>query len=191
VVVLAVAMGNEERGARRFLIPALVGLAGLLLLLPLELAGSLRGRLMLALVAAAVVVVGVASVRLYGLLRGVPFVGAVAVAGLANGVFLLGCSAARGEFFWRWSDLASAVSLSSLADVVEILLIVWLLREMPPLRFAARYFLIPLVTVVESFALVRPELTARMGFGTALLAAGAGMLLWLKDVDDEAVLSLR
>src|ERR1700722_13632826 len=79
VVVLAVAMGNEERGARRFLIPALVGLAGLLLLLPLGLTGSLRGQLMLALVAGAVIVVGVASVRLYGLLSGLPFVHAVAV----------------------------------------------------------------------------------------------------------------
>jgi len=83
------------------------------------------------------------------------------------------------------------MSIGSLVDLVEVWLIVWLLREMPPVRFAARYLVIPLLTVLESFVLMRPEWTVRMGFGTVLLAAGAGTLLFWKAAEEETVLSLR
>jgi drug/metabolite transporter (DMT)-like permease len=195
VVVMTVAVGDtrgrEESGARRFLIPALVGLGGLLLLLPLEFSGSLRGWVMLAFVCVAVVLVGLASVRLYRLLRGIALADAVAVVGLANAVFLLGWSVLRDDVVWRRSGLSSMASISSLVDVVEVLLIVWLLREMPPVRFAARYLVIPLLTVLESYVLMRPEWTVRMLGGTALLAAGAAMLLFLKSNEEETMLSLR
>jgi hypothetical protein len=62
VVVMVVAAGEsagrEERGARLFLMPALAGLSGLLLLLPLASSSSARGWMMLAAVCAAVVLVG-------------------------------------------------------------------------------------------------------------------------------------
>jgi drug/metabolite transporter (DMT)-like permease len=199
VVVMVVATGDvagdltgrEERGAMRFLVPALAGLGGLLLLLPLEFSGSVRGWVMLGAVCAAVILVGLASVWLYRVLRGIRFAAAVAVVGLANAVFLLGWSVAHEAMVWRWSGLASIVSISSLVDVVEVLLLVWLLREMTPVRFAARYLVIPLLTVLESYVLMRPEWTIRIGFGTALLAAGAGTLLFLKDGEEDTVLSLR
>jgi len=195
VVVMTVAAGDggerEERGARRFLVPALVGLGGLLLLLPLEFSGSLRGRVMLALVCAAVVLAGLASVRLYRLSRGIALADAVAVVGLANAGFLLGWSVFREGAVWRWNGLISMASISSLVDGVEVLLIVWLLREMPPVRFAARYLVIPLLTVLESYVLMRPECTVRMFGGTALLTTGAAMLLFLKSREEETPLSLR
>ena len=195
VVVLVVgageATGREERGTRHLLVPALAGLGGLLLLLPLDFSGSMRGWVMLAVVCATVVVVGIASVWLYRLLRGLALTDAIAVVGIANAVFLLAWSAVREEMVWRGSGLVSVISLASWVDVVEVLLIVWLLREMPPLRFAARYLAIPLLTILESFVLLRPEWTVRMGFGTALLAAGAGTLLFWKAGEEETVLSLR
>jgi hypothetical protein len=195
VVVMAVAFGEsaerEERGARLFLMPALAGLGGLLLLLPLSFSSSPRGWIMLAVVCAAVILVGLSSVWLYRLLRGFAFADAIAVVGLANAVFLLVWSAVREEVVWRGSGLASLVSFGSLTDVVEVLLILWLLREISPIRFAARYLLIPLLTVLESYVVMRPEWTVRMGFGTALLAAGGGMLLFLRAGEEETVLSLR
>ncbi|MBB5315697.1 hypothetical protein [Tunturibacter empetritectus] len=191
VVVMVVAAGDEERGVRRFLVPALVGLGGLLLLLPLEFSGSLRGRLMQGAVCLAVVGVGLSSVWLYRLLRGMALAEALAVVCLSNALFLLVCSAVREEFVWRWSGLASVVSLSSLVDVAEVVLLVWLLREMMPVRFAARYLVIPLLTLLESYALMRPELTVRVVSGVVLLAAGAGMLLALKMGEEETMLSLR
>ena len=195
VVVLMVgagdAMGREERGARHLLVPALAGLGGLLLLLPLDFSGSMRGWVMLAVVCAAVVVLGIASVWLYRLLRGLALTDAIAVVGIANAVFLLAWSAVREEIVWRGNGLVSVISPASWVDVVEVLLIMWLLREMPPVRFAARYLAIPLLTILESFVLLRPEWTVRMGFGTALLAAGAGTLLFWKAGEEETILSLR
>jgi drug/metabolite transporter (DMT)-like permease len=195
VVVLSVAAGDstgrEERGARRFLLPALAGLGGLLLLLPVEFSGSGRGRVMLGVVCGAVVVAGVASVWLYGLLRDVGFAEAVAIAGLANAFFLLGWSAVRGEIVWELSGPASLVSVASLLDGVELLLLLWLLREMLPIRFASRYLLIPLLTVLESYVLMRPGWTVRMVCGTILLAAGAGVLLFWKGREEETMLLLR
>jgi hypothetical protein len=195
VVVMVVASGGaagrEERGARVFLMPALAGVGGLLLLLPLAFSSSARGWMMLAFVCAAVVLVGVASVWLYRLLRGFALADAIAVVGLGNAVFLLIWSAVREEVVWRGSGLASVMSLASLADVVEVLLIMWLLREMPPIRFAARYLVIPLLTVLESYVVMRPDWTVRMGFGTTLLAAGGGMLLFLNAGEEETLLSLR
>jgi hypothetical protein len=191
IVVMAVAAGDEERGVRRFLVPALVGLSGLLLLLPLQFSGSVRGRLMQAAVCVAVVVVGVSSVWLYRLLRGWTLAEALAIVCLSNAVFLLVSSAFRGELVWQWSELASVVSLSSMVDLVEVVLLVWLLREMMPVRFAARYLVIPLLTLLEGYGLMRPELTMRVICGLVLLAAGAGMLLFLKAGEEETVLSLR
>jgi drug/metabolite transporter (DMT)-like permease len=195
VVVLAVAAGDmrsrEERGAMRFLVTALAGLGGLLLLLPLQFSSSVRGWVMLSVVCATIVLVGLASVWSYRALRGFSFAIAVAVVGLANAAFLLFWSAVHEGIVWRWSELGSMVSISSLVDAVEVLLLVWLLREMPPVRFAARYLVIPLLTVLESYVLMRPEWTIRMGFGTVLLAAGAGMLLFSKAGEEETVLSLR
>ena len=195
VVVMAVASDElawrGERGARLFLMPALAGLGGLLLLLPLAFSSSARGWMMLAVVCAAVVLVGLASVWLYRLLRGFALADAVAVVGVSNAVFLLIRSAIREEVVWRGNGLASVIAIASLVDVVEVLLITWLLREMLPIRFAARYLVIPLLTVLESYVVMRPEWTLRMGFGTALLAAGGGMLLFLKAGEKETVLSLR
>jgi len=125
------------------------------------------------------------------LLRGFALADAIAVVGLANAVFLLVWSAVREEIVWRGNGLASVMSIASLTDVAEVLLIVGLLREMPPIRFAARYLVIPLLTVLESFVVMRPDWTVRMGFGTALLAAGGGMLLFLQAGEEGTVLSLR
>jgi hypothetical protein len=195
VVVIVVAAGDmaagEERGARRFLVPALIGAGGLLLLLPLEISGSLRGRLMVGLVGGAVVLVGVTSVWLYRLLREIRWLDGIAVTGLMNGLFLLACSAFLEGMVWRWTDLRSIGSISLLVDGIEVLLIVWLLRGMRPVRFSSRYLVIPLLTVLESFVVERPEVTVRIVCGTILLAAGAGALLFWKAKDEEAVLSLR
>jgi drug/metabolite transporter (DMT)-like permease len=195
VVVMVLAAGEgptrAERGARQFLIPALVGLGGLLLLLPLQFSGTARGWVMLGSACVAVVLVGFASIWLYRLLHGFAAAEAIAIVGLANALFLLASSAVLEDVIWRVGGLSSVISIGSLVDVVEVLLIVWLLREMPPVRFAARYLVIPLLTVLESFVVMRPEWTVRMGFGTVLLAAGAGLLLFLKTGDEETMLSLR
>jgi hypothetical protein len=193
VVALTVAAGSggEERGVRRFLVPALAGVGGLLLLLPLSFSKTVGGWVMLFVICATVILVGVVSVWLYRLLPDGDLDIEFAVAGFANAAFLLGWSAVHEDMVWRASGLASVVSVSSLVDVIEVLLIFWLLRVMPPVRFASRYLLIPLLTVVEGYFVVRPELTVRIVSGTVLLAAGAGVLLFFDAEREERILSLR
>jgi hypothetical protein len=173
------------------LVPALVGLGGVLLLLPFELPSALRGWVMFGGLVLVVLLVAVLSVWMYRLLRGFAMMDAIAVVCLANAFFLLVCGFAGGGFVWRWSALGAVASLTSLFEAMEMVLMVWLLKEMTPVRFAVRYLVIPLFTVLEGYVLVRPDVTLRMGFGLALLAVGAGAVLFYKDGADEVVLSLR
>jgi hypothetical protein len=62
---------------------------------------------------------------------------------------------------------------------------------MAPVRFSARFLVIPLVTIVEGFVLLRPEVTGRMVVGTVLLAVGTAWMLMTKRQVDEEVLTLR
>jgi drug/metabolite transporter (DMT)-like permease len=190
VVLTVVETGSIERNARRALAPALVGLGGLLLLLPLSFTNSPRGNAMIAVVCAAVILVGIASVWLYRLLPQFELSDAVALVCLTNAVLLLICAWASGAVVWDGSSLLSLLSWSSLVDVAEVLLLLWLLRRMPPVQFASRYLLIPLLTVLEAYVLLRPELTLRIGAGAILLATGAGILL-LPHPAEEEVVSLR
>jgi drug/metabolite transporter (DMT)-like permease len=200
-IVVAVALsaieagGPAERNARRSLAPAIAGLGGLLLLLPLSLSNSARGNLMIAVVFAAVILAGLAGVWLYRLLQQFEPSDAVAVLCLSNAALLLICACLTGTVTWNGSSLLSLASLSSLVDVIEVLLLLWLLRRMPPVQFASRYLLIPLLTVLEAYVLVRPELTLRIGAGVILLATEAGMLLFQRHaeggIEEESILSLR
>ena len=61
--------------------------------------------------------------------------------------------------------------------VMSTLLLVYLLREIAPIPFAARYVLVPLVTSLEGFASLRPPIGWRMLVGVALLGYGAVRLL--------------
>ena len=74
---------------------------------------------------------------------------------------------------------------------MELLLLVWLLREMHPVRLAARFLVVPLLAILEGLAIMRPAFTVRMAGGLILLAGGAGYLLFSKSRDSDAVLSIR
>jgi drug/metabolite transporter (DMT)-like permease len=196
-IVVAVALsaieagGPAERGARRSLAPAVAGFGGLLLLLPLSLSNSARGNGMIAIVSTAVILVGVSSIWLYRLLQQFELPDAAAVICLSNAALLLLCAGISRAIVWDRSSLLSLDSPSSWVDVIEVLLLLWLLRKMPPVQFASRYLLIPLLTVIEAYVLLRPALTLRIGAGAILLTIGAAMLLLRHPAEQDAVLSLR
>jgi drug/metabolite transporter (DMT)-like permease len=196
VVVIVVLSASEigasgERGAIRSLVPALIGLSGLLLLLPLDFSGGNRGRLMLAIVAVAVIVAGASSVWLFRLLQGVSLSQSVMLVCIPNAALLLIAGAGTGSLVWDAADLGSLFSPASLIDLAEVLLLLWLLPRMPPVAFSSRYLVIPLVTVLEGYLLMRPELTVRIGGGFVLLAVGSALLLFPQRSDEDIVLSLR
>jgi drug/metabolite transporter (DMT)-like permease len=195
-LVVVVAMGREptageDLGVRRFFAPALAGFGGVLLLLPFNFPASLRGRMMAGVLLVAIVLVGIASEWIYRLLRGFEMMEAFSIVCLSNAVVLGACSLANLPFAGSWSGASSLISISSFCYLLELLLLVWLLREMPPARLAARFLVVPLLVVVEGLVILRPAFTVRMAAGLILLAGGAGYLLFSKSHDSDAVLSIR
>lgn len=191
VVVVVAAARESESGVRRFSIPALVGFGGVLLLLPFGFPTSSRAQILFAVLLVGVALVGLASERIYRLLQGFGSLEALAVVSLANAVFLLACHIVNLPSAESWSGVSSLLSIHSLYNLAELLLLVWLLREMSPVRLAVRYLLVPLFIVFEGFAFLHPPLTVRMGAGLVLLVTGAAYLLLSKSGDSEAVLSIR
>ena len=192
VVILAITSGEaREAGARRLLPPTLVGVGGLLLLLPLDFSGTTRGTIILAILCAAVIVSGLSAVWLFRRLHNVTPSRAAALICLPTAAFLLACSRLNDPLVLDQTALASLLSVSSLVGLIEILLLLRLVRAMPPIRFAARYLVIPLLTVLEGYIILRPPMTLRIAAGAILLIAGTATLLLLNPSNEEAVLSLR
>ena len=194
VVALVTAIGGvawDKGEGWGFFTPALAAFGGVLLLLPVDLPESVRGRWMLAVVFVAATVLATAGVWMYRLMKGGAFGLRVAIVCFANAVFLGIGGLLAGGFAGVWNGLTVMLTLSSGVDLVQIILIFWLLREMQPIRFAARYLVVPLLTVIEGYVVLRPELTARMGVEALLAVGGALWILFLKASDDEVILSLR
>jgi drug/metabolite transporter (DMT)-like permease len=189
VVLVWGAVTQVDSGMRR-LIPALMGLAGVLLVLPFELPVSSGGWAALVEIVVAMVLVSGAGVWLYGLLRRLGTAEALVLVGISNAAFLHAWCSVTGSFDSRWREIAGGWWLS-LATAMVAGLTVWLLRRMEPVRLSARFLVIPLITILEGAVLLRPELTARTVVGVVLLAGGAWYLLTAKQRVDEEVLTLR
>ena len=190
VVVLVWGAVMQEPGAMRWLVPALTGLAGVLLLLPFEMPVSTRGWEAVAEIVAAMLLVAGAGVWLFGLLREMSTTKALTVVGAANAIVLFVCCGALGSLDWRWRDVVRGLSWESAVAVIVAALTVWLLQAMDPIRFSARFLVIPLMTILEGAVLLRPEVTGRMAVGIVLLAGGATWMLGAKQVE-EKILTLR
>lgn len=192
-VVVAVAMSHqplagEEFGIRRFFVPALAGFGGALFLLSFRFPVSLREWTMFGAVLVAVVVVSFASVWIYRLLREFAIGEAVAVVCLSNAVFL----SLRALFAEEsWSGALSLLSLSSLYNLLELVLLVWLFRELSPVRLAARFLVVPLLLILEGLVILRPALTPRIGAGLVLMLCSAGYILFSRRQNSDAALSIR
>ena len=143
---------------------------------------------MFGLLLVVIAVVGFASVWIYQLLQEFAMVEGFAIVCLSNAVFFAACGLFFGE---SWSGDLSLISISSLCYLIELLLLVWLLREMSPVRLAARYLVVPLFAVLEGFVIFRPAFTLRMGAGLILLIGGAGHILFSRGSDPDSVLSIR
>lgn len=189
VTVLVVAWEEEE--ARRFLGPGIVALGGLLLVVPFEVPGFAMGRVAVGVLCLAVVLTAVSGVWMWQLLRNFDGLQAVAIVGLANSVFLLGVGIFDDAFRLGWGGWSVESGLSGALEVTQVLLLIWLLGRMSPVRLAGRYLLIPLLTVVEGYFLMKPELTFRMGSGILILAGGAAWLLFRGWGEEASSLSLH
>jgi len=204
VVVLAPAF-DLGRGydTMRLLGPAAAGLAGVLLMLSFALPGSWREARLEAMVVLAVLLAAAASVWMYRLLPGFSVVEAVLVCCVANAIFWLLAAAAmavggpfaRGSRAWEsgWTrgTLIAESAKALLFDLPRIVLLLWLMRGVPPVRLAARWLVVPLFTVIEGYVLLRPEVTVRSIAGAVLAGFGAWRLMTADERGEEPRLVLR
>lgn len=190
-VVIAITIQVSSGFTSSLLEPTLAGFAGALFLLPVELPELPSRWIGAAFILGVVILVGVASVRtharFHALDRDGRRLGVVAVC-FVNASVLLLYAIARNGF------VAGKPNLTGLAvETASVLLLVLLVSSMPPVLLSTRFLLVPLLTAVSSYVLMRPELNLRIGLGALLLAAVAAFLLLRGDRKDEdsPTLSLR
>lgn len=180
------------------LAPALIGLAGMMLLLPFALPASFGEVRWYAVVVLAVLIAATASVWMYRLLVEVSLIEATVICSIANATFLLAFALAwiaiSGTSWaaeWSWNALNVEVLKAVCLDMPQIILLLWLMRDVAPERLAARALVIPLFTVLEGYALLRPQVSLRSVGGAVLLLFGSWRLLSGRQRDEEPGLMLR
>jgi hypothetical protein len=93
--------------------------------------------------------------------------------------------------YWSWSAFAIEAATAILFDLPQMVLLLWLMRGVAPERLAARTLVIPLLTVLEGYALLRPTVTAKSACGAALVIAGAWRLMTVSPREEEPSLVLH
>lgn len=189
-VVVSVAAYGRASAGQGMMMPALVGLAGAMLVLPFQLPSTGYGALLFAVLLVAAMLTAVASVWLHELLLGCGIVLAIVLICVGN-VAVLGVAATMGGIVSISAAGLRVEVLRCIAfDLPQMFLLVWLLREIVPVRFSVRYLIAPLLTAVEGMIFLHPGLDLRMVAGLLLMAGGAAALLFWR-VEDESSGSLK
>ena len=136
-------------------------------------------------VVCAAVLAGVAAVRLRRLLAETGWLrGAAVICGATSLVAGALCRVGWTGVGDRGATaVGTEVARCLVLDGSMVSLTVWLLRQMPPTAFSSRYLLVPLVTVVEGFLLLRPGGSWTLVAGLGLMAGGSAWLL-MDDSDE-------
>jgi len=172
---------NPPRRGRAGLAGALVAVAGILCLFPLEIPSSFRAGvalLVLLVTAFAVAATNCIAVRLA---RSVPGPSTLSMAAQASGVAAV-CFAVAAAFTpsttWNLSAVHVYFLRVLLIDIPGLILLFWLVSRLGASRMTARFFLAPLFASLIGLALepMLPPLRALLGI--VLLAAGSGWLVF-------------
>ncbi len=174
LVVVSSARGSGGTPFPSLLGASLAGMAGCLLLLTVDLEALIQKPVAAITVIVAVVSIAVGSYLGHGGVGGMRFRPAVVLMAGPSAVLILSASGLRhvSMVMPGWGD-ALGVSWGG----AELLLLVFLVRGLSPVVFGARFLLVPLLTAVEGFVLVRPPITWRLLVGAGLLSFGAVWLL--------------
>ncbi|WP_263384707.1 DMT family transporter [Granulicella arctica] len=188
VIVLAASLHRDATGSTRgraLMMPALIGFSGALLVLPFRFPSANAGIFSFSLVFFAVLSTAFGSVRIATLLRECPVLFATAIVcginALAFGLIALG----QGIVVPAAGELLAELLRSVFFDLPLLLLLLWLLRELPPVRLATRFLLIPLLSAIEASAVLRSPVDLRMGAGMLLMATGSTIILFWRGAAEE------
>jgi drug/metabolite transporter (DMT)-like permease len=170
--------------SRNGLAAALVAVIGTLCVFPLALPGTMEGGMAffgVILAAGCVAAANCRAVKLSAELRGRPVLPVAAIAGATAGVGLAAVSAMTERAVWNWSALGPELAWSAGVELPGLLLLFWLMGRMSAARMATRYVLAPWIAIVVGLMLMRPAVGVRIWLGMALVAIGAGWLLFSAD----------
>ena len=192
-VLAASALSRTAEGTqlRALMVPSIIGLGGALLLFPVRPPSELHAWISLGLVLACCIVVALASVWMHRQMQGVGIAVALGLIGSGSAA-VLGCYAST----FGWPALTARVVAAealrcAVFDLPLVWLLVWLTRAIAPARLSARFLLVPLVTLLETYALERGPVDARAIVAVALLCAGGALLLFKEEPDEVPGLQLR
>lgn len=184
VVVFADSQGSQSFGRDSspftLLVPALAGLMGAGLILPFIWPSERSVQLHLLALVASALAAGVAFVRMHRLMCAAAPARMRILPAL---VFLCSFTAIAAAPFalssspWNGSAIKLELLRCTIYSLPVMALTGWLLRELRPPVFAARAFFAVVITLVESYVMLRPQLAWPTIVGTALLLGGAIGLL--------------
>jgi drug/metabolite transporter (DMT)-like permease len=173
--------GTTPPQGKAALAGALAAVAGVLCLFPLDIPGSFRAAAALcALLAAAVNIAAIncLAVRLARSLAGCSSLPMAALASVASAACFGVAAAFAPHIAWRWRELLSQCLGLLLFDLPSLFLVFWLMPRLAASRMTARFLLAPLFTILAGIALEPTSPPVRAWLGMALLASGAGWLVF-------------
>ncbi len=168
--------GSPIRGA---MTAALAAVVGTLCLIQAEAPSSIQaaagfGAVIVA--AACVAAANCVAVKLPTELPSIAPVAAVAALTALAGLAVLSRLTERPV--WRMDALGPELAWSGGAELPGLLLLFWLMRRMSAVRMTTRFVLTPMMASLMGLVLLQPAVTLRAGLGLALMAVGAGWLLF-------------
>ena len=193
-VVLEPYLGGEDAAQTHgALLPALVAVAGVLCVFPVELPGGPQAALAWAAVVLAALCAAAANCRAVRAAREAAEWRAAPMAALAaaTAAVVLGAASACTVRVVVPPGMATEAAWLALVDLPALLLLFWLMKRMTAARMTLRFVLAPLLASLASVALLRPAVSLRAAAGLALMTAGAGWMLVRRDVADEDGTPLR
>jgi drug/metabolite transporter (DMT)-like permease len=101
-----------------------------------------------------------------------------ATAGATAAIGLGALSAVTERAVWNWGALGPELGWSGVVEAPGLLLLFWLMGRMSAGRMTTRYVLAPFIAILVGLALMQPVVGARVWLGLALMAGGAGWLLF-------------
>ena len=182
IVVAAQVTSATDDDAGEALLPAIAGLGGALLLIPVRLPASSNGWTGFALDLLAVLLAGIFSVLVHRTAQALPRTTAVASIAIGNFLALVLLAAALSLLHLArlgvYTALTAPMFAATLAvEALTALAATFLLRELPPLALSTRFLIVPLLGAVEAYLLLRPTLSLRALSGAVLMALSATLLL--------------
>ncbi|HZZ40539.1 MAG TPA: hypothetical protein VFE06_15490 [Acidobacteriaceae bacterium] len=179
---------NPPRKGKAALAGALVAIAGILCLLPIETPGSFRGGAALVVLLVAAIVLAATNciaVRLASTDSGQSSLTLAAQAGGASAILFAMIAAATRSAAWDSSAAEIYILRLFLVDIPGLFLLFWLMRRLSATRMAARFLVAPLLASLAGLALERTLPPLRGLLGIALLAGGSGWLVFAPAESEE------